>query len=210
MRDLTVLTGDIVRSQRLTRGELDQVFVSLSNAADMLGNSARQNAHFTRIRGDSWQAVTHPAFGLRAVFLMRAAVRMCGKGFETRIGVAVGPGMIRGADLADADGESFISSGHALDKMKKNRRVLGGVLPGNLAPALPLAEALSARWTARQAEVACLALALPAPTQDDVALRLEISQAAVQKHWSAAAISEILDACDLVERSCDESVSLSA
>ena len=198
MRDFAVMTGDIVRSQSLARADLDAIFAQLKAVATDLGQATGQAALFTRIRGDSWQAVFAPPCALRALFLMRAAVRSCGKGFETRIGVGLGPGEVKDS-LGSADGPGFVASGHALDTMRKSRRIAGGKLPAALAATLPLAEALSARWTQRQAEVARYALQQPSPTRDSVAEALSVTQQTLQKHWSAAALDEISEACETFE-----------
>lgn len=211
MADLAVLTGDIVRSQRLSRAALDDVFRSLDRNFNLLGRGVDVPSRLTRVRGDGWQAVTAPAYALRAVFLARAAVRLCAKGLETRIGVAVGPGRVHGeSGLEDAEGPAFVASGHSLDHMRKSQRIVGADLPVPLATALPLSEAISNRWTARQAQVASHALMLPSPSREDVANALDLTQQSLQRHWSAAAIAEISDACQTLERSFDDSLSLSA
>lgn len=199
MQPLAVLTGDIVRSQRLATSDLDRVFAAMSQHAMALGRSTAQGAHFTRARGDGWQMVAAPSYALRAVFVMRAAVRACGKGFETRLAVSVGDGNVPGNSLAGADGPAFVASGQALDAMRKVRRVASASVPVAIASALPLAEAVSARWTPRQAEIALMALALPELPRPDMARALDLSQQAFQKHWSAAALVAVQDACCVAE-----------
>ena len=101
----------------------------------------------------------------------------------------------------DADGAAFVSAANALENMRKTQRIGVGDAPVALAAALPLVEAVSARWTARQAEVVLHALALPAPSQAAVADALDLSQQALQKHWSAAAAPHVLAACHALESS---------
>ena len=199
MGSLAVLTGDIVHSQRLAPGELDRVFSSLAHHADLLGDGTGQAAYFTRGRGDGWQIATTPRFALRAVFLMRAAVRACGKGYETRLGLGVGMGNVPGPSLANADGPAFVASGQALDSMKKVRRIAAVDASAAITSALPLAEVVSGRWTPRQAEVAAQALGLPEKSRGDMAQALQLSQQAFQTHWAAAGLVAVLDACAIAE-----------
>lgn len=195
MQELAVLTGDIVGSQKLEPGGLDQAFAALEAVSKRLEASTSQDPHLTRIRGDSWQAVTPAPFALRAAFLYRAAVRSCGRAFETRLGLGIGPGDIRGQTLEDADGPAFVESGHALDTIRKSRRIVGSNLSYALTIALPLADRLSAGWTPRQAEIATHALSLPQPTHEDVADLLRISRQSVQRQWAVAHLEAIADSC---------------
>lgn len=199
MADLAVLTGDIVGSQKLEPDGLDRAFDGLSIAANRLEKTTGEAAHLTRTRGDGWQAVTRPAFALRAAFLFRAGVRHCGKAFETRLGLGIGEGQIKGQTLEDAGGDAFVASGHALDTMHKSKRIEGQALPYALCLALPLVDRVSNLWTPRQAEVALHVLTLPKPTQEDVAEALGITRQAVQQHWEAGNLDAIAETCTIGE-----------
>lgn len=192
---LAVLTGDIVRSQKLEPGGLDLAFEALASVSKRLEASTSQNPHLTRTRGDGWQAVTPAHYALRAAFLYRAAIRSCGRAFETRLGIGIGFADIRGETLENAEGPAFIASGHALDTMRKSKRIVGQNLPPALEIALPLADRLSGGWTPRQAEIAIYALSLPQPTHDDVAGLLRIARQTVQRQWDAAHLEAIAESC---------------
>ena len=197
--ELAVLTGDIVASQKLQPAQLDAVFEALRQTAQGFVTFSELDACFTRIRGDGWQAVARPDFALRSVFLLRAAVRSCGNGFETRLALGIGEGEIRGSSLGDASGPAFVASGHALDRIRRARRVVGRDVGPVLEVSLPLADRLSGTWTARQAEVALYALRLPQPTREEVAQRLGVTRQTIQGQWEAAHLDAIAESCRLVE-----------
>ena len=199
MVTLAVFTGDIVGSRKLEPGGLEKAFEGLARAATRLEASTHQKACLTRVRGDGWQAISTARFALRGAFLLRAGVRQCGKAFHTRVGLGIGFGDVRGNTLEDADGAAFVASGHALDTMRKSRRIAGEALDLGLATALPLADRISGGWTPRQAEIAVLALSLPQPSQDHVARTLGVSRQAIQQHWDAAHLDAVADSCVVYE-----------
>lgn len=195
MPELAVLTGDIVRSQRLSADALDAVFQAMSGAADRLETGTGQAGHFTRARGDGWQMVTLPRYALRAACLMRAAVRSEGKGLETRLALSIGAVDLRGKNLSVADGPGLVASGQTLDEMGKRQRIAFRDVPALCQAALILTGPAAARWTARQAQVVVHALSLPHQETSRIAQSLSLSQQGLQKFWSAAHVDALREAC---------------
>jgi len=200
-----VLTGDLVRSQALGAVRLEAVFDGLVTAgAEVCGWAGGRGPE--RFRGDGWQlALDEPTFALRAALRMRAAVRAVDAAAETRI--AAGFGKARyGAGLADSSGEAFERAGRGLDGLRTHRKlVLIGAFPGvpgrALADGLAAAcDALSQRWTPRQAEVFARACVPGAPTLKSIADELGVAPQTVQAHFSRAAGPALIDACAAFER----------
>jgi hypothetical protein len=199
MPQLAVLTGDIVKSSTLPEGGLAQVFEGLDAAAAALAGWQDVAPRLTRARGDSWQAVCAAPMALRAALAFRAGVRMTGKAHDTRIGLATGGGTVAGADLSDAEGAAFVASGRALDDMARTARLFTDTAPKPLQSALPLADHISSRWTVRQAQIALASLAVPAPTQDALADRFDVSRQTIHSLQEAAGIRVLIDVCEMLE-----------
>lgn len=199
MPQLAVLTGDIVKSSALPEGGLAQIFAGLEAAATAVAEWQDVIPRLTRARGDSWQAVCAAPFAFRAALAFRAGVRMTGKAHDTRIGLGSGDGTVTGADLADADGAAFVASGRALDDMARTARLATDSAPLALQTALPLADHISSRWTVRQAQIALASLAVPAPTQDALAERFEVSRQTVHSLQEAAGIRALVEVCEMLE-----------
>lgn len=191
---LAVLTGDIVNSARLPQGGLDGVIARLAGAADAIWSWDERDgdARFGRFRGDGWQCLLpNPEGGLRAMLALRAAVRSLGRGLDTRISLGIGAGTLPpDGDLAAAGGPAFEVSGKGLDGMGRAARfAIGWAEPAPCAASvgavIALADAISRRWTQRQAQVFSLALVPGAPTQEEMGRALGVSQQMVAKHLAA-------------------------
>jgi hypothetical protein len=191
---IAVFTGDIVASSRLSEGELGRVMARLSAAAEQVESWTKpaQVNVFERFRGDGWQAVaSEPAQALRACLFFRATVRGLGPALDTRISVGIGGGRVApGRPLGAASGAAFEASGRGLDAIARPRRfAVDWERPPGCAPVavsvFVLSDAVSARWTAKQAEVFRLMLSPSACTQSVVADRLGISQQMVAKHLAS-------------------------
>lgn len=199
MPDWAVLTGDIVKSRALETGTLSAIFDRLGTAGDEIARWQGTPAHLTRTRGDGWQLLVAPRWLPRAIALCRAAVRSEGKTCTTRIGAGLGEADVPGTSLADATGSALVAAGEALDTMRRNRQIAMTAPPLALAMSLPLIDQISGDWTARQAEVAAHALALPRGTQDELARQLGVTQQTVQAQMTASGAEPLLIACEAWE-----------
>ena len=195
MQNWAVFTGDIVRSGDLEPDALSGVFVALEAAAQGIGNWPDSHSVFARFRGDGWQMALPVRYALRGALTLRAAVRRTGKGRDTRIGIGIGAGSLKGDDLAAADGPAFIHSGHALDAIKRTPRMSAPDAPALLRTALPLADIVAQGWTAKQAQVVHALLAPAPPTQDELAQALGRSRQMIQKQADAAGLAGLVEGC---------------
>lgn len=195
---IAVLTGDIVKSSRLSAGELDRLFAALDAAiADMRRwPDAPALLAWSRYRGDGWQmALGRPEWALRACLYLRAAIRAASAQFETRIGAGIG--MADGVDAGDlgaATGPAFERSGRCLEDLGKHFLFGVDTADGDAKTAslfgsvFVMADALSRGWTQRQAEVMRYVLMPEAPNQTEIGanLRPPIAQQAVNDHYLVA------------------------
>jgi hypothetical protein len=189
---VAVLTGDLIGSTRAEPAALER-------AIDLLADTAREltgweppspDPRFTRFRGDGWQmVVAEPGLALRAVLLLTAALRAADHGLATRAAIGIGRVDSLGtADLSDAHGAAFETSGHALDRMPRTRRL---TIDGEGVTTLhrivvDLLDERSSRWSREQAEAMALHLAPDNPTLTDIAPRLGITPQAVNYRLAGA------------------------
>ncbi|HRO13250.1 hypothetical protein [Amaricoccus sp.] len=185
-----ILTGDLVGSTEKPVAALEQAMQALAETARGISAWTGADTRFTRYRGDGWQIyVAVPGLGLRAALTIIARLRAADAGLATRAAIGIGriDGMGSG-DLADGHGPAFETSGHALDRMPRTRRL---VIDGDGVTTLhrivvDLLDERTARWTREQAEAMALHLAPDNPTLTDIAPRLGISPQAVNYRLAGA------------------------
>ncbi len=198
MRDIfAVLTGDLVKSKRLSIEQLDQVRASLQAAADEVKHwkrgLIRGKPEF--FRGDSWQMLlTEPKWAFRVAVFLRASL-LTSDSSDTRVVIGIGTvDSVNMRRISLSTGQAFTLSGSLLDELTGYFRMSIAVPKEakELANWLPvvghLCDMLIGHWTIRQAEIIRIALAPDNPTHADVANRLKppVSKQAVTKALSGA------------------------
>lgn len=186
---IAVLTGDLIQS-RNAPAAADAAFELLQTAARDFGTIWDTNLRFTRYRGDGWQVVLdRPSLTLDALLFIRARLRAGETGIDTRIAGGIGAADTLGtADLSDANGAAFVTSGHHLDQMSPKRQLAlagQGVTPAQIA-IIDLTEFITASWTATQAEAVACALEDHPRKHSDIANALGITRQAVQSRLAGA------------------------
>lgn len=218
---IAVLTGDLVKSSRLSSKTLDRTRHALRAAADEIKTWRRGlvpgKPDF--FRGDSWQmVVTEPGFALRVSIYLRASL-IAEKLADTRIAIGLGHSeVLNPRRVSLSIGQAFTLSGQLLDKLSR---------PVRMSVAAPLRPAVLASWlavvvelcdipirhlTARQAQVLRLTLALSNPTHHEIAQRLSpsVSQQAVTKALAGADWSSLHLALERFEKTNWHELCLSA
>lgn len=160
-----VLTGDIIKSSKLSPTELKAVQQTLADSMGVLEKALNRKLFIGQIdfyRGDGWQLLMcEPAFSLRTALFLRAALLSRGQA-DTR--VSVGMGTVENIDkkkISKSTGKAFEFSGTGLDKLTKRSYMTVG---GDLTPqkleisVFGLCDAIAQGWTKRQAEAVFLAL----------------------------------------------------
>lgn len=214
MKQIAVLTGDIIDSTKLPAAEREKLDQLLHKG---LAEIAGQN-NFEVFRGDSFQVLlTEPARALKTAIQLRCwlrknqlaepeAIEKTGKqkkavpNFSTKKGIidarmAIGIGGIsyQSKNIKTSDGEAFQLSGRALDnvKTKNNRLVIATPWPefnDYMEVTISLLDILITNWSLQQSEV--IYELLNGQTQTAIASKLAINQASVNQraktaHWQA-------------------------
>jgi len=204
-RIYAVLTGDLVKSTRLSAEELERARATATAAAKNVQawrpGLLEHDLEF--FRGDSWQLLLlDPSMALRTAIYLRAVMRSA-VDVDTRI--AIGLGTVEAIDpvrISLSTGEAFTLSGRALDHLPASKRMTIS-LPARvsqLGPWMPvvaeLCDGLITEWQRRQAEIASVALSPEALSQEEVATRLQqpLSRQAVAKSLQGARLPFLMAA----------------
>lgn len=173
-----VLSGDLVKSTRLSAAELDDAMVLIEETLQRWNEHAHR---FTRNRGDGWQAVLMaPSQAMEVTLWLIAHLRMAG--LSSRIAIGVGAVEQFGRkDLSDAWGPAFVASGHALDRMQRGQTLaIAGPMVSNEDKALiALLDERTSRWTRAQAEAVTKSMDPSVKTDQDAARSLGITPQAM-------------------------------
>ena len=219
-RVYAVISGDIVQSRRfssmgpLLRDAIKQAYLQCAEAFDdALGGLPEVDV----FAGDSWQVlVSSPARALRVGLCMRALLKSYRElpSADTRIAIGIGDVEFVDEDsLSQSQGEAFMLSGEALDRLREESVRMAVAVPnalrGNgdeqlldlqetLDMMLVLIDAICKDWTARQSAI--VSRALMGRTQVRIAEEMAISQPAVSQMLDAAKWSAVDNALDWWQR----------
>ena len=206
-----VLTGDIIKSRLLPKGDLDAVRSSLLKAVDVAKRWKRGLVEGKPefFRGDAWQLLLKDmALAMRVGVFLRAKLLAEGKA-DSRISIGLGKvENISSRKVSLSTGEAFLLSGHGLDGMTQYSAMTIEV-PESAWPLsewLPvfghLCDSLIGQWTARQAQIVCVAVDPKEPTHEEIAQRLNppVSKQAVTKALTGAKWRVIREAIHRFEK----------
>jgi hypothetical protein len=187
-----VITADIVNSTRLTKAEYKKLIKNLQLVL--------RTYQYEFFRGDSFQVfVKSPADALRVLLLARtAAMKLLESAIpvsDIRASIGIGSVKTPVKNFQTAEGDVFILSGRAFDKMSKEERL--SIVCDEKNKALNLGLKLVSRFidylfhrlTFKQAAV--VYELLMDRTQVNAARRLKKTQATIHKHTQAAGWPEI-------------------
>jgi hypothetical protein len=207
-----IITGDIVRSSKLSAGERQKLLAVLKGGSAALREAfgPAGTPEVDIYRGDAWQMlVPDPASSLRRGLFYRAFIKSHMGKFrvDTRMAIAVGTlEFVPGDGVSRGHGEAYRLSGRALEAMKPDFRMDFNA-PGKaeeklLDTIVKLVDALAADWSDRQA--LALTGALQGWTQEKIGRLWEgraISQQSVSTHLRRAGWYGIEQAIQLFENS---------
>lgn len=187
-----VLTGDIINSKEINDKShlisvLKEIFIDNQNLFSF------QNP-FEIFRGDSFQAILKkPNDALRVCLLIKSgliAKSPENQLWDARISIGISTVDFTNIDVKIANGKAFELSGEGLDAIKQKDVGLAILtdrkqLNSTLETINTLTDTILKRWRKNAAEVVYLSL-LYKFTQKEIALKLNISQSAVQQRFASA------------------------
>ncbi len=215
-----VISGDIVDSRRFSdRGPAlrDAIADAYRQCAEAFDEALGGMPRVDIFAGDSWQMMTcSPVPALRVGLCMRALLKSREDlpKVDTRISIGIGSvDFVDQDSLSQSQGEAFMLSGEALDRLREESVRMAVAVPnalrGNgdeqlldlqetLDMMLVLIDAICKDWTARQSAI--VSRALMGRTQVRIAEEMAISQPAVSQMLDAAKWSAVDNALDWWQR----------
>ena len=157
-----VLTGDIVKSSRMSPADLKRlprVLTSIFKSIDKICKPEDFTTQFSIFRGDSFQVICEPVCAIKAWLLIRAGLRAAypaplSKSVDARIGIAIGKVNHLAKNITESSGDAFLLSGRLLEELKLSR--LTGFASENKQTnrewnvSFMLADDIVRRWTTSQ------------------------------------------------------------
>ncbi len=191
-----VITGDLINSSVLTK---DQKINMQTGLSCFLENNQDVLMSVQFYRGDSFQLMVKKEKAAMISVIIEAII-LSTTGTRARISIGIGTISKNISDnVLQSEGEAFQLSGHQLDKMKEEGRLLkiavdSPLFQPILAATFHLAESIIWSWKPGQAAVISM---IPAcKTQKEIAEKLNITGAAVSKALKSgkwAAIEDFLN-----------------
>lgn len=199
-----VVTGDLVKSRKISATDIQPVIESLKTTFNIINeNLLAGEGNFQIYRGDSFQAfVPKPELALSVAIIIRAGLRMyepsssgsaksnIGKTIlhsytDARVGIGIGEVSYKAQKATESQGEAFVNSGKAFDGMINGNDCLAIFTPWNetneeLDVTCRMADALIKKWTASTAEAVYHHL-LYGKNQKELAAQFAITQPGVHK-----------------------------
>jgi hypothetical protein len=176
-----VITGDLINSSGLTKEQKTKMQTGLSG---FLENNQDVLMPVQFYRGDSFQLMVKKERAAMITVIIEAII-LSTTGTRARISIGIGTvSMTTPVNVLQSEGEAFQLSGHQLDKMKEEGRLLKIAVDSPqfqpiLAATFYLAESIIWGWKPGQAAVISM---IPAcKTQKEIAEKLNITGAAVSK-----------------------------
>jgi len=130
-KSYAVLTGDLVKSSRLTAAMSKTAMDRLKKLAIEFGEIYPGSliGRMDTFRHDSWQVLLdHPALAFRAAVFLRSALKMesdADTKYDTRVSIGVGGvELVSKRRISDSRGDAFVYSGKGLDVMANQRLAL--------------------------------------------------------------------------------------
>lgn len=178
-----VITGDIVNSQST------EPQIWLSALEDVLGN--RNPAIWEIYRGDEFQFLLGEAQdALLKAIEIKAKIKMI-KGLDVRISIGLGSQDFKGDKVSQSNGTAFVNSGRQLEKIKNEKINLGinsgiSALDDEFNLIFKWLGTTSDYWSVVSAEIIYLTLKNLHLTQEDLAIKLNVSQSSVSQRLKRA------------------------
>ena len=117
-----VLTGDIVKSQKIEIKNYDEMLYTLESTFRMLVD--KTGVEFDIFRGDSFQAIFPTATdALKGALIVRLALKAAKPSLDVRQSIGIGKISSLRHNAKSSIGEAFVLSGNGLDEIK-NRNIV--------------------------------------------------------------------------------------
>ena len=182
----SVITGDIINSRNVS----NQVWLQTLKTIFKEVNAGEI------YRGDSFQLEVKDAVNsLFIAILIKARLKKI-KDIDVRMSIGIGAKGFDSKTVTEANGEAFINSGFAFDKLLKKQNLAiktpWDEIDEEVNIGLGLGLLIMDNWTQNSAEIVKISLENKHITQKEIAKKLSISQSSASERRKRAGLDEIM------------------
>ena len=188
---VSILTGDIVNSSKLTKEQLTTVLKKLEQFLEVQ-SKLHPNMEFEFFRGDSVQIKLNDP---QSSLTLAAQIRIFVLSLESDIRISIGLGNINepGDRLNTSTGQAFVFSGHSLDNMKTKSRFVfksaSTTLDSDIAVATESITAIINSWTLNRTKTVLYMIL--GTSREEVCKKFNIKNVTLSKTLSSANYSTL-------------------
>lgn len=186
---LAVITGDIINSKE------EKPKNWLKALKGVLGKYGKEPKSWEIYRGDSFQLeIAQAEESLMAALKIKSIIKL-EKTLDVRMGIGIGNKTYAAKKITESNGEAFINSGEAFEKLKKNTLYIKSPwkeIDRQLNLYFELSSLIMDSWTVGSAEIVSLSLDFPEATQQELSEKLGITQGRISERMKRAGFDEIM------------------
>ena len=186
---IAVITGDIIKS----RSESAKKW--LPHLKEILSSINTTPKYWEIYRGDSFQIETKAEEAFLVCLRIKASIKQI-NGLDVRLAIGIGSKSFDAEHITESNGEAFINSGYAFDKLLKKQHIALKTPWKDIDEVFNISIALALltmdTWTENSAEFVSTSIEHPELTQKDLGTILKISQAGISKRGKRSGFEEIM------------------
>ena len=189
----SIITGDIINSRKSKTAR-----TWLNTLKSELNEHGKTPRSWEIFRGDSFQLeIRKPEAVMLAVLKMKARIAAI-KNLNVRISVGIGEKTYNASKITEANGDAFVRSGEAFEKLKTSRQTIMIASPWTdfdyaMNTMLSLACITIDAWSVTSASFITTMLKYPDLPQRDIGRKMKITQSSVSERRKRSRYDEIMD-----------------
>ncbi len=191
MKNICVITGDIINSRKLSQS------IWLDGLKAMLSAYGKNPKHWEIYRGDEFQLeLADAADALLAAIRIKAFLKSIKA--DARLGIGIGIKSYEAQNVSESNGTAFVNSGEIFGSLKNQKTTLG-IKTGNpeldrqLNLMIRLSLAIIDNWPAQTAMYVVTAIDNATLSQEELGRKLGINQAAVSRRRTRSQLDLIME-----------------
>ena len=189
----SIITGDIINSRKSKT-----VKTWLNTLKSELNEYGKTPRSWEIFRGDSFQIeIKKPEAAMLAALKIKSRVAAI-KNLNVRMSIGIGEKTYNAAKITEANGNAFVRSGEAFEKLKTSRQTIMIASPWSdfdytINTMLSLACITIDAWSVTSASFIATILKYPNLPQKDIGRKMKITQSSVSERRKRSRYDEIMD-----------------
>lgn len=189
----SIITGDIINSRKSKTAK-----TWLNTLKSELNEHGKTPRSWEIFRGDSFQLeIKKPEAAIMVILKIKARIATL-KNLNVRMSVGIGEKTYNASKITEANGDAFVRSGEAFEKLKTSRQTIMIASPWadfdyTMNTMLSLACITIDTWSVTSASFIATILKYPNLSQKDIGRKMKITQSSVSERRKRARYDEITD-----------------